>query len=249
MNETNNLKNSAHYESEHPLVASDVLIFTTKKDVLQIVLKMRDEFPCIGKWSIPGTFIRFHETAEDAARRCLLEMAGMKNFTMEQLHTFSALDRNPEIRTIAICYISIVPEVNFTYQKDTVNGKIAVFDINREGDSFYLTSDTPAGPLRLEPHELALDHGEMIRTALSHMKRIIDTAEFGFRFLPDPGSFTLTDLRHIYDAVKGTRSDIGNFRRFIKNRYIDTGKVLPNNEARRELNHAGRPAETFRFER
>lgn len=228
-------------------VASGVLVFSTQKDALQILLIRCPEPPYEDKWCIPCAVLRITETADEAAQRCLNTEVGLKGACIEQLYTFSDIERNPHVRTIMISYIAMIPEIKLPYVKDRADHDIVLFTINRTEDGYFLTSNIGDEKIRVEKKDMLFDHADLIQAALDRMAGKIDYTEIGFRFLNDPQRFTLTELRHIYDAVKGTHSDIGNFRRFIKNRYITNGKVVNNTDDRKEMEHAGRPAATFRY--
>ena len=229
---------------ERPSITADVLVFTVRESTLQILMVRRDEHPFLGKWCLPGSFIGMEETAEEAAARTLVKEAGMEGAAMEQLYTFSAIDRDPRMRIISIAYIAMMPSNAMHYRKGTDAGSAILFDIQRTDKGFRLTAEIDGELLEIGPEEIAFDHEKIIRTALDRMAGKIDYTDIGFNFLEDKNAFTLTDLRLIYDAVKGTEADIGNFRRFIKNRYIITGKILNNREERKGF---GRPAATYRY--
>ena len=72
----------------------------------------------------------------------------------------------------------------------------------------------------------------------------IDYTDLAFGFLEDPESFTLTELRVIFEAVLGRPLDIGNFRRTIKRVYESTGRIV---ERERERGVVGRPAMLYRY--
>ena len=208
---------------ERPSITADVLVFTVRESTLQILMVRRDEHPFLGKWCLPGSFIGMEETAEEAAARTLVKEAGMEGAAMEQLYTFSAIDRDPRMRIISIAYIAMMPSNAMHYKKGTDAGSAILFDIQRTDKGFRLTAEIDGELLEIGPEEIAFDHEKIIRTALDRMAG---------------------KLRLIYDAVKGTEADIGNFRRFIKNRYIITGKILNNREERKGF---GRPAATYRY--
>ncbi len=233
--------------ADSPSVAVSVLVFTTKKNILRIALIKCPESPYPDKWSLPCTSIRVSETGDESALRCLKDSTGITDVSLEQLYTFSDVNRNPNLRTIMISYIAMVSENTVSYHRGIGENAATLFDIVRSGDGFYLQADTDDGVIKLRDRDLLYDHAQMIGTALDRMAGKIDYTEIGFRFLNNTERFTLTELRLIYDAVKGTNSDVGNFRRFIKNRYISTGKVVNNLDDRMEMEHAGRPASTFRY--
>lgn len=239
-------------EYERPSIASDVLVFSTEGSVLKLLLIKRNDYPFKGKWCLPGSFIGTDETAEEAASRTLLKETGMTGIAMEQLYTFSKIDRDPRMRIISVSYIAMVPNRAMRFRKGIRDGEAVLFDVVRTEDGFELLSDltdpslqgTPDHGIRVRKNEIAFDHAEIIQTALDRMAGKIDYTDIGFHFLDDREAFTLTDLRLIYNAVKGVEHDIGNFRRFIKNRYIITGKIINNREDRKGF---GRPAATYRY--
>ena len=58
------------------------------------------------------------------------------------------------------------------------------------------------------------DHNEMVKRAISMLRRRINTEPLSFNLLPD--LFTLTQLQHVYEAVLGEEIDKRNFRKRIK---------------------------------
>ena len=230
---------------ERPSLTSDVLVFTTDRTVLRILLVRRTEPPFSGKWALPGTFIRMEETAEEAAARALRDKTGAEGIFLEQLYTFSALDRDPRMRIITVAYIAMVPAGRLLFKQGEEKGQAMLFDIVREGEDICLRS----GGVVLDMKEIAFDHAHMIRTAMDLLAGKIDYTDIAFEFLPDKSRFTLTQLRQIYEAVTGRTYDIGNFRRFIRNRYIVPGRIENNHEEWQEgtPRSVGRPGASYRY--
>ncbi len=111
---------------ERPSITADVLVFTVRESTLQILMVRRDEHPFLGKWCLPGSFIGMEETAEEAAARTLVKEAGMEGAAMEQLYTFSAIDRDPRMRIISIAYIAMMPSNAMHYKKGTDAGSAMI---------------------------------------------------------------------------------------------------------------------------
>ena len=63
------------------------------------------------------------------------------------------------------------------------------------------------------PH-LYSDHNEMVRKAVTLLRRRINTEPLSFNLLPE--LFTLTQLQHVYEAILGEQIDKRNFRKRIK---------------------------------
>lgn len=228
---------------DRPSVTSDILLFTTRKHRLYILLIQRDIPPYKGKWAVPGGFIRIDETAEQAAVRKLREETGIRqDIYMEQLQTFSSVHRDPRMRILSVAYIAMAPENVLSYTPGAGASDIALFEVRRdEAEGLHLYA---GGGQVLTSEDLAFDHYDMICAAVKRMEGKLEYTNIGFAFLPDPSCFSLTDLREIYDAVSGKSYDIGNFRRFILKRYVE-GKMVEEipGAVRKER---GRPAVLYR---
>jgi ADP-ribose pyrophosphatase YjhB (NUDIX family) len=91
---------------EHPSVTADIALFTVSsteldnyrklpEKQLEILLIKRGGHPFLGKWALPGGFLRPEETLDQAAYRELREETGVDNVYLEQLFAFSDPDRDP----------------------------------------------------------------------------------------------------------------------------------------------------------
>ncbi|KKR32539.1 MAG: Nudix hydrolase [Candidatus Falkowbacteria bacterium GW2011_GWF2_39_8] len=79
--------NGCKFDFYHtPNPASSVILVNSKK---QIYLAKRAEEPKPGLWAIPGGFIDFHESAEDAARREIKEELGIELTNLQFLCSFA----------------------------------------------------------------------------------------------------------------------------------------------------------------
>lgn len=57
-------------------------------------------------WAIPGGFIDYGESAEDAARREAKEETGLDIVNLRQFHTYSNPDRDPRHHTISVVFVA-----------------------------------------------------------------------------------------------------------------------------------------------
>ena len=224
---------------ERPSVTSDILVFTTKKNRLYLLMTRRSEPPFQGKWAVPGGFIRMEETAEETAVRVLREKTGVTGLYLEQLMTFSRVNRDPRMRILSVAYLGMTPKSRLP--EAAGKEETALFEVRREKEKIVLLSEKEE---RITEEEIAFDHYEMIQTAVRRMEGKLEYTEIGFSFLEDPKAFSLTELREIYDAISGKTYDIANFRRFILKQYKETGRIceVPG-ESRKER---GRPAVIYR---
>ncbi len=106
---------------ERPSVATDMVIFTVRnveaeqlnyrklpEKELSVLLIKRGGHPYMGKWALPGGFVRPHETTEQAARRELSEETGVDHAYLEQLYTFSDPNRDPRTWVMSCAYMALV---------------------------------------------------------------------------------------------------------------------------------------------
>ena len=98
---------------QRPSVAVDVALVSVHEGELRVLLIRRDEQPQRGSWSLPGGFVRMDEDLEQAARRVLVEKAGLEGLFLEQLYTFGAPERDPRMRVISVAYYALVDHARF----------------------------------------------------------------------------------------------------------------------------------------
>lgn len=184
------------YYSEHTkaYVAVDCIIFGFDENRLKLLIGKRNMDPGRGEWSLYGGFVEKDESLDDAANRVLLELTGLKEIYMKQVGAFGAIERDPGERVISVAYCAL----------------INVNDYNEElrrqhGVEWVSTDELP---------QLYSDHNDMVKKAITLLRRRISTEPLSFNLLPD--LFTLTQLQHVYEAVLGEEIDKRNFRKRIK---------------------------------
>lgn len=193
------------YEYPRPSVTTDCVIFGYDQGELKVLLIERSIVPFLGMWALPGGFVGEDETAEGCARRILKKETCLDNIFMEQLYTFSRLDRDPRFRVISIAYFALV--------------KLSDFDAKAGLDtscvSWFSLSDIP---------DLAFDHNQILDKAIERLKGKLRYQPIGFELLPE--KFTLPDLRQLYEVILQTSLDDRNFRKKILSfdLLIDTGE-------------------------
>ena len=55
-----------------------------------------------------GGFIGEHEDLDGAAKRILLELTGLHDVYLEQLHAYGSPDRDPIERTVSVVYFALI---------------------------------------------------------------------------------------------------------------------------------------------
>lgn len=176
------------------LVAVDCIIFGFEENRLKLLIGKRKMKPGHGEWSLYGGFVGENESLDDAANRVLLELTGLKEIYMKQVGAFGAIERDPGERVISVAYCALI------------NVKDYNEELRKQHGAEWIGID--ALP------RLYSDHNDMVKKAITLLRRRISTEPLSFNLLPD--LFTLTQLQHVYEAVLGEEIDKRNFRKRIK---------------------------------
>lgn len=208
------------YDYPRPAVTTDCIIFGFDETDLKVLLIERGIEPYKGSWAFPGGFLNMDETTEEGAKRELEEETGLKNVFIEQLYTFSDVNRDPRGRVISVVYFALVKQKDFKAKAGDDASKAEWFSVK----------DIP---------KLAFDHEMIFRKALYRLKGKIRYQPIGFELLPE--KFTLSELQHLYEVVLEMRLDKRNFRRKIQKMdlLIETGE--------KEQNVAHKAAMLYKF--
>lgn len=171
------------------LVAVDCIIFGFDGSQLKALLIKRGFDPEKGKWSVMGGFVGKNENADEAAIRVLYQLTGMNNIYMEQLYSFSEVDRDPAGRVISIAYFALINIADYSEQ----------MQLEHEAKWFPLNKIPP----------LIFDHKKMVAKAKERLQDKVVNHPIGFELLPS--KFTLPQLQNLYEAIYETALDKRNF--------------------------------------
>lgn len=225
-------------------VTVDILILTEKDGALQLLLSKRTHPPYEGSWALPGRFVALEESAEDAVRTLLQEMLPVQKAYQEQLFTFTDPKRDLRGRVISTAYLVIIPWEQLAPAMQDESVRLRCFRVSNGEGALALTGEDGQA---LNLSELAFDHAQIIRTGVTRLQGKIEYTDIGFRFLNDPEAFTLGEIQRVFEAVLEKTLDTSNFRRFMLNRYEETGRI--EQTKREEKKKRGRPAVLYRLTR
>ena len=141
-----------HYKYPHPSVTMDCVIFGFDGERLRVLLIERGGEPFKGYWAFPGGFLEMEESADEGAKRELMEETGLEAPFVKQFHTFSTPDRDPRERVLTIAYYTLVRMSEVKGMDDAAQAKWFVLD---------------------EVPQLAFDHGEILRVAKEEIDKEI----------------------------------------------------------------------------
>lgn len=200
----------------------DCLIFGFKKNELDVLLVQHGEGISKGKWALPGGWIKYNESADDAATRILRDLTSVSNIYLEQLQVFGKVDRYPNKRVITIAYYALVKPENYTLDPGFTAADVKWFKVG----------DVP---------EMPYDHHDILTTGLKHLKHVVRHEPIGFNLLPK--KFTLLQLQELYEAILEKKLDKPNFRRkLMKMNLLQACK-----EKQTDVSH--RAATLYRFDK
>jgi len=228
-------------KAEQLHVAVDLLIMTVREGRLGILLSRRTQAPCRDCWALPGRLMALEESAEATAEMLLAEMLPIGNVYMEQLFTFSAVNRDPRGRVISVAYLVIVPWERLERRLAQPEMKLQCFTVCPGLETLRLSSSGA----EVYGEQLAFDHGEMILTGVKRLRGKITYSELAFHFLHRPDAFSLPQLQTVFEAVLEETLDKSNFRRGILARYETTGRIRQTEDIQKQ--GRGRPAVLYQY--
>lgn len=189
------------FEYPHPNVAVDFVVFGYDGSKLNVLLVKRKQDVYVGWPALPGGFVHLQETAEEAAKRELVEETQypIKIGKYTQFRTYSDYKRDPRERVISIAFyaISEICEV-------------------KGGDDAEIAFWKPIDDIP----ELAFDHNVIIKDALEALRENIYFEPDVFKLLPE--KFTLTQVQNLYETILDVRLDRRNFhKKLIRHEIIE----------------------------
>ena len=193
-----------------PGLAIDAVIFGFHQKELKVLLL---EYRNTGLFALPGGFIRKEENLDDAARRTLEERTGLKRIYMEQFHTFGNTARHDQepLKKIMTATGLEPEEGHWLLHRFVSVGYYALVDYTKAVPRPDELSDSCAWYDLASLPPLILDHGEMVRKALSVLRENLDRKLIGFSLMPD--TFTMGDLQSLYETVLGEKVRRTSFQR------------------------------------
>jgi 8-oxo-dGTP diphosphatase len=207
-------------------VTVDVVILTMSEGMLHALLVCRGEAPFEGMWAIPGGFKRPGETLDEAAKRELGEETGVDAATLlTQFGAYGDPERDPRMNVVTVAYLAVLRDVGAI-----VGGSDAA------AAALLPVSDVLNGKI-----DLAFDHLQIVRDAIERVRIELEVTGVATAFVGP--TFTLAELRAVYEAVWGVELDAANFRRSI---VAEDGWVIPTGKRTQPGPAGGRPAELYR---
>ncbi|TJY68895.1 NUDIX hydrolase [Arthrobacter sp. CAU 1506] len=216
--------NVSERAQQPPELAISTVIFALRPDpeaggpTLWLPLVRRTRQPFRDLWALPGGPLRPDEALQDAAARNLQETTGLQPSYLEQLYAFGGLDRSPVQRVVSIVYWALVKPDEAALARETENVR-------------WVRAD--------DLGQLAFDHNHIVEYALWRLRNKVEYSSIAYAFLGS--TFTLAQVREVYEAVLGRQLDPANFRRQLR----ATPDIEPTDEYLQGGRH--RPPRLYRY--
>ena len=210
-------------ESTTPLVrpahVALAVVFQIRAGALSVLLWERARDPFRSAWALPGGALDADESLEDSILRHLATKVDVREVAhLEQLGIWSDPRRHPERRELATAYLGIVPL----------------------GIDPHVPADTRWHEVDALP-AMAFDHGRIVLAGRERLQGKLSYSNFGFALAPE--TFSLAELRDVYEAALGYEVSATNLKRVLVRR----GAIEPVGRRKTHGPAGGRPAELFRF--
>jgi 8-oxo-dGTP diphosphatase len=197
-----------------PFTTVDVVIFTVRDNVLQVLLVQRAADPAEpypNRWALPGGFVNLDldPTLVACASRKLRDKTGVVSPYLEQLGSWGSATRDPRGWSATHVYFALIPSECIELRRGANAADVAWFPLDK----------VPRRP------KLAFDHSDILEAALERLRSKAEYTSLPAFMLQEP--FTLPQLQRAYEIVLSRRIDKSGFRtRMLSAKFLDeTGFV------------------------
>jgi 8-oxo-dGTP diphosphatase len=206
-------------------VTVDLVVLTIRSETLCVLVVRRGVPPFEGHLALPGGFVLGREDLDAAASRELAEETGLTELPvhLEQLASYGSPGRDPRGRVVTVAYLVLAPDLPAPVAGSDAAG----------------AEWRPVDEMLRRPGALAFDHGRILTDAVERARAKLEYTPLGCAFCSP--TFTIAELRKVYEVVWGVVLDPRNFHRKVTS---TTGFVEATNE--RTTRDGGRPATLYR---
>jgi len=223
-----------------PNVSVDCVVFgfdLTNLNVLLIERKFTIKGIVYTDLKLPGDLIRFNEDLDDAAIRILNEETGLGNLQLKQFRSFGSPNRLKQKKR----------DLEWLRQNDRTEEHIitiayySLIDITEQGSAAFSVKDNVWFCPVNEVSDLVMDHMEILKGAIEHLRVELLSQPVAFDLLPE--KFTLSQMQKLYEVILEKTFDKRNFRK----KFANMKYLIPLNEKEVGVPHS--PARFYFFSR
>lgn len=176
-----------------------------------MLIHRRRHAPHQDAWALPGVFLNYREPIERAVNRALVTKAGVKlNCYTEQLEYRAEAERDPRGWVTTVAYLLLARADQITAQLAGGDVKLARIEVSWAGEI--------GGPVKVfdeagKTMRLAFDHSTLIGSAIRRLRDKVNYSALALELAPQ--TFTLRELRLIYETILGRRLNRASFQRQV----------------------------------
>lgn len=195
------------------------VVFQVREGALCALLWERARDPFRGAWSLPGGVLDPGESLEASILRHLATKVDVRGVAhLEQLGIWSEPRRHPDRRELATAYLGLVP--------------LGIDPHVPEDTRWHAVDELPA---------MAFDHGAIVLAGRERLHGKLSYSNIAFALATE--TFTLAELRDVYEAALGYEVSATNLKRVLVRR----GAIEQVGGRRAHGPSGGRPASLYRF--
>lgn len=203
-------------------ISVDCVVFGYDKESLKVMVLECNMPPFEGLPSLVGDLVRPDESLDQATERILVERTGLENLYLEQVETYSAVDRHPLGRVVSTAYYALMRVEDYEFRQNKTQDKVSWQDISSIG-------------------KMAFDHNLILDNCIDRLRKSLIEKPIGFSLLPN--RFTLKQLQLLYELILNIKLDKRNFRRKLKALDI----LQEHKDTQSDVSH--RPAKLYSFDK
>ena len=224
-------------------VSVDCVLIGFDKDEFKVLLVRQmdgGENDKYNNMKLPGSLIYDDENLDEAAKRVLSELSGLKNVKMSQFKAYGSKDRtrNPK----DVLWLERFHKLdNLKIDRIVTIAYLSLLKMSRNLSNLSDKFDAEWVPVD-EVHSLAFDHFQILKDSILHIRRYVEMSPCViFDLLPR--KFTIAQLRTLYELIYDKEYDVRNFHKKVTQMQY----VVPLDE--KQVNVSHRAARLFKFDR
>jgi len=170
---------------KNPLFTVDSVLFTVQENTLKVLLVKRANQPFINSWGLPGGFVDVDcdASTDVTALRKLKEKTSVAPQYLEQLETFSGIERDPRGFSVTLVYFALVAAQSVSSHISTIDD-VQWIDLNKINDL-----------------SIAFDHKTIIKHATERLQQKALYSMLPVYCLPE--YFTVSQLKAVIETIIG----------------------------------------------
>lgn len=193
----------------------------------------------LNNYKLPGSLIYEDEDLDDAARRVLAELTGLKSVPVVQFRAFGSKNRTRNPKDVR--WLERFHSLNDRIDRIVTIAYLALLKIDRKYAQLSHKYEARWVPVK-EVGELAFDHKQIVDEALVYIRQYVER-EPAAMFALLPRKFTALQLRTLCEVIYDKPLDTRNFHKKISMMEY----VVPLEERQQGVSH--RAARYYHFDR